>query len=135
MSSFTVEKLPDEPIILVTVIGFLDVNMARSIYAQIAEIAATLQGPLYRITDVRQEHTSFVELVGVIKEASKGTAGTTTDPRIKNVFVGNEKMARVARDALVKNLGAASMPMFATMEDALEHIRNELNDLSKASNG
>lgn len=126
MSEYTVVKMQDEPIILVTIIGHLDVDMARGIYAKIAEIAAVMDGPIYRITDVRQEHTTFGEIISVIKEASKGTAGSTTDPRIKNVFVGNEKMARVARDVLSKNMGGASMPMFATMEDALKHIRDEL---------
>jgi len=133
MSEFTVVQLENEPIIVVTIIGYLDIAMARAIYARIAEIAATLQGPIYRITDVRQEHTTFAEIIGVIKEASKSTAGSTSDPRIKNVFVGNEKMARVARDVLRTMMGGVSMPMFATMEDALTHIHNELSQRAGAA--
>jgi hypothetical protein len=43
-------------------------------------------------------------------------------------------MARVARDAIVKQTGVP-MPMFATLEHAYTHIRNELKGLSDVSNG
>ena len=135
MSSYTVAKVPDKPIIVVSVVGHFNVEMARAIYAKIAEIAATLEGPIYRITDIREERTSFADIIGVIKEASKGTAGSTTDPRIKNVFVGNEKMARVARDVLRTSMGGVSMPMFGSMEHALTHIHNELAQNTGAQDG
>jgi len=134
MSSYTVAKVPDKPIIVVSVVGHFNVEMARAIYAKIAEIAATIEGPIYRITDIREERTSFADIIGVIKEASTGAAGSTTDPRIKNVFVGDERMARVARDALVRQTGVP-MPMFAKMEDAFAHINNELNGFADVSNG
>jgi hypothetical protein len=133
-STFTVEKLPDENIIVVTVVGFFTADIARGVYAKTAELAAMMEGPIYRITDIREERTSFVEIIGVLKEATKGTSGTPSDPRIKSVFVGDEKMARVARDVLVKQTGIP-MPMFATMEDAFRHVRNELSDRKNVSNG
>ena len=91
--SATVTRMPDEPIIVVTVDGHLDVEIARALYRQIAELAAQIDGPIYRITDVRKQECSFTEMMGVIKEASQGMAGTTSDPRITNIFVGREKMA------------------------------------------
>lgn len=64
-----VEKLPGEPIILVTVDGHLNVEIAREIYGKIAEIAKTIEGPIFRIMDVRQQETTFIEMMGIIEKA------------------------------------------------------------------
>jgi hypothetical protein len=125
MMAVTVEKLPDEPIIIVTSVGQINVTMMREVYAQIAAILDKFEPPLYRITDARNQETSFADMIGIIKEASKGMPGTTTDPRIRNVFVGRDKFAMLARQAYV-NTGS-TIPLFDTLEDALTHIRYELS--------
>ena len=123
--SASVEKMPDEPIIVVTIDGHLDVEIAREVYAQIAKFAESIEGPIYRITDVRKQEISFMEMMAVIKEASKGMPGTTSDQRITNIFVGREKMAMLARDVL-KRLDPEGHGVLETVEDALDYIRWQL---------
>ncbi len=123
--SATVTKIPDEPIIVVTVDGHLDVEIARDVYAQIAALAQQIEGPIFRITDVRKQECSFMEMMAVIKEASQGATGTTSDPRITNIFVGRDKMAMLARDVL-KRIDPEGHGVLETVDDALEYVRWQL---------
>jgi hypothetical protein len=133
MMSAVVTKLPDEPIILVTIEGHLDVTIARDVYAQIAVLAKEIQEPVYyRITDVRKQESTFIEMLAVVKEAMKGTEGTTTDPRMVHIFVGREKMALLARDML-RNINPHNHPMLDTVEDALTYIRFDLGRKQQSS--
>jgi hypothetical protein len=118
----TVEKLPDEPIILVTIDGHLDVAIARQIYAEIAELAQDIEGKVYRITDLRKQTSSFMDTIGVVKEAAKGSPGTTSDPRITNVFVGHGKVAPTTLN-LMRQKNPESHGVLETVEDALEYVR------------
>ncbi len=120
--SATVEKLADESIIIVTIDGHLDAEIARDIYHQIAELTEELEPPIYRITDVRKMEITFIELMGVIKEASKNTPGTTTDERITHMFVGKDKFAMIARDVM-RRINPDNHPMMDSIEEALTYIR------------
>jgi hypothetical protein len=122
-----VEKLLDEPIILVTIEGYLDASMMKIAYEQIAAIADQVEPPLYRITDARKQENSFADMMAIIKQAKTGVPGSTTDPRIKHVFVGRNKMSMIARDVYTRGGDDQdAMPMFDTIEDALTYIRIEL---------
>ena len=124
----TFEKLPDEPIVIVTSLGQINVEMMLEIYRRIAEIADQIEPPLYRITDTRQQDTSFADMMGIIKQASRGQPGTTTDPRIRHVFVGRDKFAMLARDAYANNdPNHHAVPVFDTLEEALAYIRLEIS--------
>lgn len=126
MASFSVEKLPEqENVILVTVEGKLNIDVVKSIYSQIATITANMEGPIYRITDVRKEQSEFGDMLKVIKEAGSGSAGTTTDPRIQNIFLGRGKMARLAKDVLENTMRGMKMPVVDTLEEALEFIEKD----------
>ena len=123
----TVEQLPGEPIVIVRVTGHLTVEVMRDVYRQIAAIADQIEPPLYRITDTRFREASFAEMMAIVKEASKGMPGTTTDPRIRNVFVGRDRIAMVGRDAYVNNdPNRNAMPIFESIEDALTYVRYEI---------
>jgi hypothetical protein len=123
----TVEKMADEPIILVTSVGQINVTMMREVYMKIAAILDVVEPPVFRITDARNQETSFADMMGIIKEASKGQPGTTTDPRIRNVFVGRDKFAMLARDAYANTApDHQAMPVFDTMEQALTYVRLEM---------
>ncbi|RMF80240.1 MAG: hypothetical protein D6737_08630 [Chloroflexi bacterium] len=124
----TVEQVGDEPIILVTVKGHLDVEIAKDTYRRVAEIADTIEGKIIRITDVREQETTFPEMIEIVKKAAgTGMAGSASDKRIMNVFVGRDAMARVARDLMSNEQhGGVQMPMFHTMEDAMQFARMEI---------
>jgi hypothetical protein len=120
--SATVEKLPNEPIILVTVKGNMTAEIAREVYQEIAQITKDMPLPIYRITDIRKIETNFTDMMEVIKEATIERPGTTCDPRITHIFVGNDKFVKIARDVL-QRIDPDNHPMLDTMEKALAYIR------------
>ncbi len=122
----TVEKYPNEPILLVTVDGHLDAPMVRQLYSQIGELTEGMEAPIYRITDVRKQETTFMEMMGIIKEATKDMPGTTSDPRIFNIFVGRDKMTMIARDVM-QRINPNNHPILDEIEEALEYIRWQLS--------
>lgn len=133
--SVSVELFPDEPILLVTIEGHLDAPMVHELYGQIGELTEGMEAPIYRITDVRKLETSFAEVLGIIKEAMKDSPGTTTDPRIFNIFVGRDKMAMIARDML-RRINPDNHPLLDSIEDALTYIRWKLDGAdSQVTNG
>ena len=123
----TVKKLPDEPILLVTVDGHLNAPMVRELYTKIGELTTDIPAPIYRITDVRKQEASFAEMMGIIKEATKDMQGTTSDPRIFNIFVGRNKMTQIARDVM-QRINPHNHPIMDTVEDALTYIRWRLKN-------
>lgn len=118
-----VEKLPDLPIIVLTYEGHMDVETVKSAFSQSAVIAASLDGMVYRISDVRKSEGSFTDVVNVIKAIRVNAVGSSADPKIKGVFVGNNQFARMYADFLKqKQFGITNIPFFQTLEEALEYI-------------
>ena len=125
-----VERIPGEPIIIITIQGHLDAHIMRNTYQQVADIARTIEGPVYRITDLRNVDVTLADLVEVVKEASKSIPGSASDPRIINIFVGKNHMSRFAADMLrLRRFGGVYSVLMSTLEDALAYVR------LKAANG
>lgn len=129
--SVQVEKLPDLPVIILTYEGHMDVETVKSAFIQSAAIAATIDGIVYRISDVRKGEGSFADVVNIIKSIRESTLGSSADPKIKGVFVGGHQLARMYADFLKQEqFGSTAIPFFQTMEEALEYVQIELQNLS-----
>ncbi len=126
-----VEKLPDLPIIVLTYEGHMDVETVKSAFSQSAVIAASLDGIVYRISDVRNSEGSFTDVVNVIKAIRVNALGSSADPKIKGVFVGNNQFARMYADFLKQEqFGITTIPFFKTLEEALHYIELDRNQQS-----
>src|SRR5258706_9427644 len=88
---FTIEVLPNEPIMIVTGKGALTVHDFNEMFADSRKLLASMNGPIYRIVDFTESTTSFMDLIRTTQIATKGEEGTTTDPRIKGVIVGTNQ--------------------------------------------
>jgi hypothetical protein len=120
----SVEKLPDEPIIVATVVGHFDVKMARELFQKSAEMAQGIDGHYYRVTDARQMDIGFGEMMKVIEEASRGDPGSTRDRNVSVVLVGTNDMLKLFADMMkLRQYGATPTPIFKSMDEALSHIR------------
>jgi hypothetical protein len=121
-----VEKLPDEPIILVRLRPFEDAEAEVS--ATAAAVDALINGtdgPVIRINDFTGLDADFCELVLALVRETKGTPGTLSDPRIKPVFVGeSDPVALCAESARLPEYGKLDIPLFATLDEALAYARN-----------
>ncbi len=132
----TVEKLADLPVVIAVLEGQVNVPVIQEMYRRSAELCEGIEGPIFRITDVREVTTSFAEMLGVIREASKGTPGSTTDPRFHPVFVGNNQWVRLVRDAMSQpQFGGINMPLFTSREDAMLYIIDQLGSDRNTANG
>ncbi|NDJ54669.1 MAG: hypothetical protein GYB68_16500 [Chloroflexi bacterium] len=122
-----VEKLPDEPIIIVTVTESSDVE---SVAAACDAIIGDKLGPFYRINDFSAFSFTFSGLmVGMAAETTR-LPGSLSDPRIKPVFVGTSDMVKLGSQAgRQEQYGELAILLFATLEDALQHIRLQLQDV------
>ena len=121
----TVHRMPNEAIIVATLSGVVDVATIESMYQRTHEIIGADEH-IHRITDVRDVTSTFAEIMAIIQVASKGTPGSTTDPRIQAIFVGNNHWVQMVRTAMhLKQFGNVNIPMFLTIEDAVDYIHME----------
>lgn len=119
-----IEKLPGAPVILATIDGHIDVETVRALDDETARLRQQLGGDLYRITDIHTLDTTLAEMLAIINQEYQGAPGSITDPRVTTLFVGENKWITFARDALGrKQFGAASIPTFDSVDDALIYIR------------
>ncbi len=125
-----VNKLPDEPIILLTYDGSVDVETVKSAFQQSVELMSEINGAVYRISDVRAidaDETTIGQLFKLIAELRRDTSGSSADPRIHGVFVGGHQLARIYADFMrQQQFGGTLIPFYHTLEEALDYIRFEI---------
>lgn len=127
-----VEQYPELPVIVATVTGKMTIEDARTIFSESAAIMDTMSGPVFRITDVRQMDTDFTEVTAMLKEASHGQPGTTSDPRLQVVMVGGHALTRFYADAMRQSqFGGVAVPVFQHIEDALTYITYRLSQTAQ----
>jgi len=128
--AFTVEKLPDEPIIIIT---FRNPSNPTEDYGplldQVAKLCEGLEGPIYRITDLRQVNFSFSDMVvSIAEEFKSGRPGSAADPRIKAVLAASGELVKLAAESVKQEqYGAQSdTPIFTSLDEAIAYARAEL---------
>ncbi len=125
---FTLELLPNEPIVLTHAKGMLTVQDFAEMFVISRKLLHGMQGTIYRISDFREASSSFTDLLRMAQMASKGGEGTTTDPRIKAVLVGTNQWVSLARTIFEQpQYSAMRFPTFETMEEALRYARTKLS--------
>ena len=120
-----IDPVPDEPIVVVTFEGHIDLETVRNMFVETAIVFAKFEGNVYRIADIRTADTDFVDIVKMIKAIREGLPASSIDPRVHGIFVGQNQFARMYAD-MTKQMGGIPIPMFATMEDALEYAHLQL---------
>ena len=120
-----IDPLPDEPIVIVTFEGHIDLDTVRNMFIETAAIFAKFEGDVYRIADIRTADTDFVDIVKMIKAIRDGLPASSIDPRMHGIFVGRNQFARMYAD-FMKQMGSKPIPIFVTMEDALEYAHLQL---------
>ena len=118
------ERLTNEPIIVNTYDGFVTAEDIRQGALAVAEHARHIEGNVYVVGDIHTTTSSFAEVLEILRDQTRGGEGTTTDPRIQVVLVGNTAMGKLFVDAMRHSKhGGVSVPMFPTMQAALDSVR------------
>ncbi|MBN1200402.1 MAG: hypothetical protein JXJ20_00975 [Anaerolineae bacterium] len=125
--AFVIRKLPDEPIIIVTIDLPIERYMqnVRSLNAQVDHLASTLTPPIYRILDAHAIEPTISDILLWIAEQDRGRPGSLTDPRVRPIAVGISPIAEVAVRK-VRQLVGIEVPWFTTLEEALAFARAEI---------
>ncbi|MBI1281698.1 MAG: hypothetical protein GC179_26465 [Anaerolineaceae bacterium] len=124
---FTLEMLPDEPIIIATGKGLLTIQDFANMFDESAKLLEGMEQTVYRVSDFREATSSFMDLIRMSQLASKGGAGTTTDPRIKAVLVGTNQWVSLARTIFEQpQYSAMRLPTLENLEDALNYARSQI---------
>jgi hypothetical protein len=127
----TVERIPNEPIILAHLWGVVDVSCIREMYTQSAPILDEIGTHTYRITDARDVETTFSDLVQILGKTMAGEPGSTGDARITPILVGTNAWVKMLQESLKQQqYGAKQLAMFETRDDAFAHARSLIAEQS-----
>jgi hypothetical protein len=126
--SYRLEQLPDEPII---VLSLLSDSSLREQISDSAEEATLLieeaaEEWVYLIYDVRNLRPNFSDLVGALGQATKAT-NLFKNPRLRTVVVGSGPLVEMGVKALSQEqYGGRPAPLFETVEEAIDYARQQV---------
>jgi hypothetical protein len=129
---YKVELVPDEPIVIVTLSEPFDWEKdIRATTARVADLTRHMDGPIYRISNMKQVSLDFSEVVTALASATRVEEGGLNDPRFRVVFISQEALIDLAefgaRSASQEQYGVAEpIKVFTDLDEALRHIRAEL---------
>jgi hypothetical protein len=127
--SFTIEKLPDEPIIICSMSEqFNPLKDYGAFWQRLGEVVKDMEGPIYRITHLKTDQIQFSDMVlALAAEAKSGMPGSLTDPRIRSVLVNRSILAQMAVESIKQEqYGQLDTPLFGTLDEALTYVRQQL---------
>lgn len=121
---FEVKQIGDEPIIIVTIIPPVNMEVEPTQRREAANvIARRLDGPVYRITDVSRFEPTFDMIVGGMALDIR-----LSERNIRHIFVGKGEMVELVAAAIKQpQYGAQEGHMVGSMEEALALARKQLN--------
>ena len=130
--SFTVEKYPDLPVVIITLNE--DFNLAAELDAFGQEVMAALDAldePVYTISDASRMRNTFSEMVGSLAAVTRGNfVSLLKHPMVmKMLVVDHRDLTRLAVNALGQaQYGGFSVAIFRSVDDALEDIRAAVSE-------
>ena len=119
----TIYRLDDEPIIVAIFNDSVDSADMLKMYQRSDALIHESEN-IFRVTDFRHVDTTIEEVLKMLMDARKDIKGSSSDPRIRPVLLGNNKWSKIASEAL-KQMGI-QLPIFNSMGDALQFIRRVL---------
>ena len=120
----TLHQYPNEPIVLVTFEGVLNVDALAAFMPEAVRRQAESSELLYWIIDVRATTTDFGQMMEIIAHQSQGVPGTATNAPNRIFLVGSAQMTRLYQQAMSQpQFGGMTIPILPSLEDALAAVR------------
>ncbi len=126
MSTFKVEKLPGEPILINTMYeGWSAANDLLINIEQLLEHLNAANEPLYYVSDVSGLKLSLQDVILAANRAARGSNAIFHHPNFREfVVVTDSKLFDLAAKGLDSELfGFVPVSIFKTLEEALEYAR------------
>lgn len=122
-----VERLPHEPIIVVTWVDPVDVQ--KETPSKFAQVDA-LVGPdekVYVVDDLSKVKIDFSTLVEGMAAQRAKSPGSPSDPRIKTTLVGSGFFLElISKGAKQFKHGSLDIPAFTSVDEALAYVREKV---------
>ena len=116
----SIHRFEDEPILLVTYEGLLDVKLVEIATTQIDHVLEESDVPLYGIIDLRGATSSMGELMRLLARQSRGAGGARSSDCSRVVLVGAHPLIRIYRRLFQHEpFGGLFIPVFSTLDDAI----------------
>lgn len=125
-----VERLPDEPIIVIMFDGAINGETAQNAIKQVAQMAEGMPKPIFRVIDTRNTTSSFSDIVMILAATTKGADGSASDQRFRSIMVGTHDMIVLLNESLKQpQYGEIDVPLFEDMDEALAYARQALAEV------
>jgi hypothetical protein len=131
MAHYTLERLPDEPIILGQATA--EWNSATDLAAFTQHLLILLreaEAPVYWIADMTAWKPNINELIVTAHEIARTTNAIARHPKLRQVIVisQNRAVEMSAKGLNSPAFGFVSMAVFPTVDAALEYAREHVRD-------
>ncbi len=120
----SVQRLPDEPIIVATLVGEITLEDVKEVYKTTHELIGDEPGIFHRITDTTQATSNFMDMLQMIQVATQSMPSSTQAANIRVTFVGTTHWINFLRNAFQKR--GVTMGAFEEMDDALAAVRLQI---------
>jgi hypothetical protein len=128
---FRLEKLPDEPIVMVSIVEPFDVKADYVPFAnELLGLLDQSSEPLFAISDSRSLKLSFGEMVSMLGIVTRGDESRRLEkhPKIRAwLIVVENELLRMGANALGQaQYGGNAIPLFRTVEEALDYAGRQI---------
>jgi hypothetical protein len=120
-----VNRIPDEPIVLVTINTLNDFqSQLRAAHQQITTLMSGVDGEYYRIDNYQSLNVTTSTLVSAMFEESQQKPGSATDPNVYHIVVGAARVLRIGALTLPQTFTPDKRtPVFSTVAEAISFAR------------
>lgn len=122
-----VERLPDEPIIIVTPPAEVTFENARQHETTIRYVMEQIEGKVYLIVDCTTCRISLNAAVAILRDATERQDYLWYDKRLIFIFVAHFAIVNLFVHAWMRlPIHSVQVPIFETVVDALEFVRTTI---------
>ncbi|MEO8394581.1 MAG: hypothetical protein ABI700_16420 [Chloroflexota bacterium] len=120
----TLQKLDNEPILIVTHEGYLSLKDTEEVTARVIQAMDAAETPLYGIIDLRSATSDFSEFMRILVYQSTGARGTLANRESYVVLVGTNVLIRLFHNLMrERKLGGVTVSVYYNMDEALRAVR------------
>lgn len=111
---------------ILTYSGVSDLPDIRSAFAQTVKYIEQMHPrKVYRISDIRKAEIDFHDILDLIRIVTEDGTGSSIDPRVQGVFVGDHRLIKIYAEVLKQN-DYNLIAFFDTLEEALDYARQQI---------
>lgn len=127
MSTYTVQRLDDLPVILTTINDHFSVQDELESY--LSDIAAALDASeeqLFLVSESQEFKVNFSDMVMGLGKGTKGASAALSHPKIAEIcaIIPDNRLLRLAVQALGQmQYGGKSVTLYSTLDEALAYVR------------